>query len=191
MKSVSSLLTLNQLTNLNTMNTRMILIGVAILTFMFSAYAQEIENDDKVKKTSKHMIGLAAGTSGGLGVMYAFKPNRFTFQAVAFPDLRPNDAYLHSGLNLHFDIQNYRYFDLFLFQNNRLVYKSYKYTDYDYNTGNQFAVKREDYSFAHSAGLGLNFEPLDHFGFNFMSGFAVYNYNQISMCIDAVIFFRL
>ncbi|MDP4663160.1 MAG: hypothetical protein NWQ55_00030 [Salibacteraceae bacterium] len=173
------------------MNTKLILLGVALLTVVFSANAQEIAPDAKLKIDSKHMIGLAAGTSGGLGVMYAFNPNRFTFQAVAFPNMRPDDAYLHAGLNFHYDVENYRYFDLFLFQNNRLVYDRYKYSDYDYNTGETYTVKRENYSFAHSAGLGLNFEPLDHFGFNFMSGFAVYNYNQISMCIDAAIFFRL
>jgi hypothetical protein len=173
------------------MNTKLILLGVALLTVVFSANAQEIAPDAKLKIDSKHMIGLAAGTSGGLGVMYAFKPNRFTFQAVAFPNMRPDDAYLHAGLNFHYDVENYCYFDLFLFQNNRLVYDRYKYSDYDYNTGETYTVKRENYSFAHSAGLGLNFEPLDHFGFNFMSGFAVYNYNQISMCIDAAIFFRL
>lgn len=173
------------------MNSKIILLGVSLVISALSLRAQEIDTDNKVKKSSKHMIGLAAGTTGGLGVMYAFKPNRFTFQAVAFPNMRPNDAYLHAGLNLHYDVQNYRYFDLFLFQNNRLVYNSYKYIDYDYNTGNQYTVKRENYSFAHSAGLGLNFEPLEHFGFNFMSGFGVYNYNQVSMCIDAAIFFRL
>lgn len=173
-----------------------LIISLLLAIFTTQAFAQDggIEKVDVSNSASKHRIGFAGGTSGGAGVMYAFKPNKFQVQAVAFPNVRPNNAYLQTGLSFMYDVKKYKYFDLFAYENNRLIYEKHTYTwgYYDVNGVYTSAVeKNESIKISHSLGMGLRFTFLQHLGAQIMTGFASYNYNQLSMSIDGGLYFIL
>lgn len=158
-------------------------------------FAQEtgIEPENQLSG-AKHRVGFSTGTTSGVGVMYAYKPSKLQIQGVAFPNVRPNNAYLQAGLNFSYDIKNYKFFDLFLFENNRVIYSNYTYNDYYYDAVNGYVSylrKEEQVKIAHGVGMGLRFDFLEHLGIQIMTGFASYNYNQLSMTADGGLYFIL
>lgn len=175
---------------------------IALPIFLSSLTINGVAQDEKGistesdNKKSPHLIGLAAGSTGGVGIAYTFKPNQFSLQGVVFPNVQKDNAFLQAGLNFKYDIKNYDGFDLFIFQNNRLFYTKTTYEDYIYYDEYGYYVTigeitTEELTFAHGAGLGINVELYDRFGFNVMTGYGLYNYTAFTLSIDSGIYFRL
>lgn len=160
---------------------KLLVISVVILAFSSAAIGQVEEE----KPDSRHYIGAAAGTTGGIGVLYQFKPNRFSVQAVAFPNVTKNNTLFMGGLNFHYDLKSYKHFDLYAFENNRIIYQSQTW-----NSGSTIR-RRETRLLAHGVGLGLRFSPFEHFGFTFNSGFGAYSYETYTLSFDAALYFKL
>jgi hypothetical protein len=161
---------------------------------VFSQEDKGISADSEDGK-SPHLVGLAAGTTGGIGIAYTFKPNQFSVQGVVFPNVQEDNAFLQAGLNFKYDIKTYENFDIFLFQNNRVFYTKSTFEDYGYNEFGEYAligeVINEDLTIAHGGGLGINVEIHDRFGINMMTGYGLYNYSTFTLSIDSGIYFRL
>lgn len=179
------------------MKLKIIALSTLLSFFLANVFAQEdkgISNEDGEKK-SPHLIGLAAGTTSGIGIAYTYKPNQFSIQGVVFPNIQQDEAFLQAGLNFKYDIKNYKGFDLFVFQNNRLFYTKSTFEDYDYDERGVLTligeVTEETLTFAHGTGLGVNVEIHDRFGFNIMTGYGLYNYSALTLTMDCGLYFRL
>lgn len=163
---------------------------IALIVFMLSSInlnAQEIEAQ---AEKSPHIFGMAAGFTSGVGLYYQYKPKKLGVQVIAFPNISDNNSFLSAGLNFHYDLKEYESFKIFGFMNNRLRMSDNEF-GLNGNAGYTFEEDGNYFRIAHGAGLGVNFEILEHFGFNLMTGFGMYNYSGFSMTLDSGLYFRL
>ena len=158
------------------MKTKFIIVAALFMcTIIQNGFSQDSTSSKSVNEAgkSKHAIGLVLGTSAGYGLSYRYTPNRFGAQVTFAPYIEDNYYNICTGLTFTYDLKNYKYTRLFLYQSNSLFSTS---TESFVNNG---------------VGAGIELISKHQIGTNLMAGYASYdNLSSINLTAEIGLFYK-
>lgn len=153
---------------------------LAAMLLCLPAYSQtEFDPQEETDKTSKHALGVGAGVTTGMGLLYRFTPNRFAAQATILPSFSREGLWMMAGASFFYTLKDYEQIDFFLYQGNRvsLSRSTNRFNTFDLNNG---------------LGFGVEITILKHLGLSAMTGMAAYDsFDRYSMTGECGLYFKL
>lgn len=166
---------------------------LAIATLVLMTIGLNAQKNNSETKEFKHGIGLAAGSTTGYGLSYQYFPNKFGVQVV-FGGIKASEyVNVSTGLVFKMDMVESKKASLFLYQSNSLIYSSYEYGDYDYETGELLGSTTErSYIFNNGIGVGSDISLGKRLSLNVMGGIGSYDvFEIVTITGEISAFYRL
>ena len=167
-----------------------IITVVTIVCFLttINSYTQNLI--DTTQNKSIHYLGIGAGFTTGVGLMYKYMYNNVGAEVSFLPRKESyDDGYydmsIHAGFTLLYTLQKSEYTNLFLYQGN---YYRYYESSTPYMTGAQ----KESKNYLNTGiGMGIGITALEHLHWNLMMGWASYNkFEKIHPTIETALFYK-
>lgn len=171
---------------------------------------EKTEEAPKPKSTEnspvfKNSLGLAAGTTTGIGFAYRYWPKKFGFQITAGGIKDSDFAAISGGLTLLNNLAENEYIRFYAYYSNSIYYTEsttteYTYPQYSYNGPiggyiypDPIETRHTTYSrkWNTALGLGTQFKFGKYVGLDLMIGWGGYdNFSRILPAIESALFFK-
>jgi len=129
-------------------------------------------------KTTKHFIGLHAGTTTGIGFSYRFWPKKIGIQITTIPTFSPNkNIYFSSGISALLTLKQTKHIDIFSYLGNHLLYEQDRVTQYN-DFGELVTFTKKEYTYNIGIGFGLKVNFLKNLDLSLQAGYGLYDLNK-------------
>jgi len=145
----------------------------------------------------RNSLGLAAGTTTGIGFAYRFWPKKFGFQITAGGIKDSDFAAISGGITVLNNLAENEYIRFYAYYSNSIYYTETKTVDYNYSPYYNGGYYQERTYTTYSRkwntalGLGTQFKFGRYVGLDLMIGWGGYdNFSRILPAIESALFFK-
>lgn len=167
---------------------RKLLIFIVVALHSHQITVGQGDDDSYAGSRQVHSIGVGAGLTTGIGLLYRYYPGKFGIQTAFAPIyIDKKEAYLSLGFTFLYRLVQAEKVNFFLYEGNHFMYTNTDSEVFFENDNNTSSLLINN-------GLGMGVEVLwqKRVGFNFMAGYAIYNnFSSINITGEIGLFFLL